>query len=150
MGRGLKYFAQYMPEGKVRKMSAPAFFPILSLLPMRCMLYVKDHFPAERYEDVFGELWVGLWERHEDLSKPEGLGKCLRTFFDEKEVAEILEGGTDPKYKKMLVDETAALVEKGAFGAPWFRVTRGDGVEEPFFGSDRSVMFRVGVVVGCC
>lgn len=38
----------------------------------------------------------------------------------------------------MLVDETAMLVEKGAYGAPWFLVKNKQGVEEPFFGSDRS------------
>lgn len=37
----------------------------------------------------------------------------------------------------MLTDETAMLVEKGAFGAPWWLVTNSEGVEEPFFGSDR-------------
>lgn len=31
------------------------------------------------------------------------------------------------------------LVEKGAFGAPWWLVTNKEGVEEPFFGSDRYV-----------
>lgn len=54
----------------------------------------------------------------------------------------VIKAGTDPKYKKMLTDETAMLVEKGAFGAPWWLVTNKEGVEEPFFGSDRYVFLR--------
>ncbi|KXT15783.1 hypothetical protein AC579_1521 [Pseudocercospora musae] len=111
--RATKYF-------KMPAVKPPPFFPIMSLLPMRCMLFTKDHYPYQQYEDCFGELWQMLWVEHQD---------------DDAE--KILKGGTDPKYKKMLTDETAMLVEKGAFGAPWHQVTNKHGVEEPFFGSDR-------------
>lgn len=72
-----------------------------------------------------------------DISKPDIMGKCLSRHFKDDEVKQILEGATSPKYKKMLTDETARLVEKGAFGAPWYLVRNKKGVEEPFFGSDR-------------
>lgn len=49
----------------------------------------------------------------------------------------VIQGGTDPKFKKLLTSETERLVAKGAFGAPWFQVTNKEGIEEPFFGSDR-------------
>jgi hypothetical protein len=63
--------------------------------------------------------------------------QCLQRHFSDSEADEILKGGTSPKYKKLLTDETARLVEKGAFGAPWYLVTNKAGIEEPFFGSDR-------------
>ena len=101
------------------------------------MLYIKDSFTTDRYEAQFGELWVAYWQGHMDISKPEVMGKCLSRHFNEDEVGQIIEGGTNPKYKKLLTDETAQLVGKGAFGAPWCLVRNRDGKEEPFFGSDR-------------
>ena len=101
------------------------------------MLYIKDNFPNERYENQFGELWMAYWRDHMDISKPELLKECLMRHCTEDEARQILDAGTSPRYKKMLTDETARLVEKGAFGAPWFFVRNKEGKEEPFFGSDR-------------
>jgi glutathione S-transferase kappa 1 len=101
------------------------------------MLFAKDNFPYEQYEDAFMELWVFLWQEHRDISKPEVMAECLGRHFEAADVRRIMEGGIDPVYKRMLTDETARLVGKGAFGAPWWCVTNKDGVEEPFFGSDR-------------
>lgn len=103
------------------------------------MLYIKDTFPKEQYEKQFGQLWQSYWREHLDISKPENMKKCLSANFSDSEADEILKGGTSAKYKKMLTDETARLVEKGAFGAPWYFVTNKDGKDEPFFGSDRYV-----------
>jgi glutathione S-transferase kappa 1 len=101
-------------------LKAPPFFPIMSLLPMRCMLYIKDHFDNERFEQQFVDLWQSYWRDAVDISKPDLFAKhCLSRNFNEQEAKEIIEGGTSPKYKKMLTDHTAAIVEKGAFGAPW-------------------------------
>jgi hypothetical protein len=66
--------------------------------------------------------------------------QCLQRHFSDNDVDDILKGGTSPTYKKLLTDETARLVEKGAFGAPWYLVTNKEGKEEPFFGSDRCVI----------
>ena len=116
---------------------------------MRCMLYIKDNFDNDRYEDQFEELWQAYWRDHIDISKPEVMGQCLSRHFGENEVQSILEGGKSTKYKKLLTDETTRLVEKGAFGAPWFFVRNGSGKEEPFFGSDRygrAVFSPIGVL----
>jgi len=101
------------------------------------MLFIKDTFDVERYEAQFGHLWTCYWGEHMDISKPETMSQCLRRHFNEEETKQILEGGTSPKCKKMLTDETAELVKKGAFGAPWCIVTNQEGKTEPFFGSDR-------------
>lgn len=76
-------------------------------------------------------------EPNQDVSKPEVLSEVLGKYFGREEVEVIMKGATEAKYKKLLVDETAMLVEKGAFGAPWFLVTNREGKEESFFGSDR-------------
>ena len=106
------------------------------------MLYIKDTYDTERYELQFGELWQSYWREHIDISKPENMGRCLLHHFSDNEADDILKGGTSPKYKKLLTDETARLVEKGAFGAPWYLVTNKEGKEEPFFGSDRYVFME--------
>ena len=101
------------------------------------MLYIKDNFPTDRYEDQFEELWLSYWRDSMDISKPEIMKECLVRHFSNDETTQIIEGGTSPRYKKMLTEETAKLVERGAFGAPWFFVTNKGGKQEPFFGSDR-------------
>ena len=111
--------------------------------PMRCMLHIKDHFSNARFEDQFGELWIAYWQDKMDISKPEIMGECLGRHFNAEEVREIIKGGTDPKYKKLLTDETARLVSKGAFGAPWHIVRNKAGQEEPFFGSDRYALVSI-------
>lgn len=77
--RGQKYFGS-------GKMTAPPFFPILSILPMRCMLYAKDHYPYQQYEDAFGELWKFLFVEHKDISKPEIMAECLSRHFAKEDV----------------------------------------------------------------
>lgn len=41
----------------------------------------------------------------------------------------------------MLVAETEKVLGLGAFGSPWFWVRNAKGEQEPFFGSDRLVLF---------
>jgi len=118
-------------------LQSPSFFPILSLLPQRCMLYVKDAYPAEKFEAAFAELWIIMWQEGVDISKPDNMAKALSRHFPEGEVKTILGKASDPYYKQKLLDDTKKVVEMGAFGAPWMMVTNGDGVTEPFFGSDR-------------
>lgn len=106
---------------------------------MRSMLYVRKHFPTAQYEAAFLSLWTCYWGEHMDLSKSEVLRECLRRTFSDGEAGRILEKAGSKEYKEMLTKETGRLVEKGAFGAPWFLVTDGEGKEENFFGSDRYV-----------
>lgn len=104
---------------------------------MRSMLVVKDRFPKEQYERAFESLWEFYWQEHRDVSKVEVMRECLGQFFNSDEVADVLQKATEPKYKKMLVDQTALVVKKGAYGCPWFIVKNKEGKEECFFGSDR-------------
>ncbi|GIZ46034.1 hypothetical protein CKM354_000917600 [Cercospora kikuchii] len=136
---------QYFKVPEPDKFSAPPFFPIMSLLPMRALLFVREELldvegnveDREKFEKAFGELWNMLWREHEDISKPEVLVKCLGRHLKKEEAERAVKAAREEKWKKMLVDETGRLVEKGAYGAPWFIVKNAKGVEEPFFGSDR-------------
>ncbi|KAF2208166.1 hypothetical protein CERZMDRAFT_49830 [Cercospora zeae-maydis SCOH1-5] len=140
-GRAKKYFKVPEPE----RMSPPSFFPIMSLLPMRAMLFIREELcdvegnvdDREKYERAFGELWDMLWREHLDISKPEVLQMCLGRHLGKEAAERAVKAAKEEKWKKMLTEETGKLVAKGAFGAPWFTVRNAEGVEEPFFGSDR-------------
>ncbi|KAF2086177.1 DSBA family oxidoreductase [Saccharata proteae CBS 121410] len=117
--------------------SPPPYFPIVSLLPQRCMTYIKANFPREQYESTFYTLWIALFEEHLDISKPTILTDVLSRELDKEEVSSIMQSANNPEWKQKLLDKTKEALEKGAFGCPWFWVRNGKGEEEPFFGSDR-------------
>lgn len=101
------------------------------------MLYIQRHFPTAQYEIAFLSLWTCYWGEHMDLSKPDIMKACLERTFTAEEAERILDGASTEEFKKGLTEQTAMLVGKGAFGAPWYLVTDGEGREEGFFGSDR-------------
>ena len=101
------------------------------------MVYVKEHYHQEQYEEAFSTLWKYLSEHHVDISKPENMSKALREHFLDEAVREILEAASTAPCKQALTDNTRKAIELGAFGAPFFWVCNKKGEEEPFFGSDR-------------
>ncbi|KIM80311.1 hypothetical protein PILCRDRAFT_822436 [Piloderma croceum F 1598] len=117
----------------------PEFFPILSILPQRAMLYIKAHYPAPQFEAAFFSYFPALWvPPQSDLSKPTNLHTLLVQNFTSTQADEIIAGAGTPEFKQKLTDITKMVVEKqGAFGCPWFWVTNSEGKSEPFFGSDR-------------
>ncbi|KAF1814994.1 thioredoxin-like protein [Eremomyces bilateralis CBS 781.70] len=119
------------------KLITPEFFPILSLLPQRCMVYVKDKYSQDKFEDAFNELWVSMWQQSKDLSKPDVMAESLSRHFSEEDVRKIMAAANTPEYKQKLNDNTKEALDCGAFGCPWSMVTNDKGVTEPFFGSDR-------------
>jgi hypothetical protein len=56
-------------------------------------------------------------------------------------VAEILKAASEKEWKDKLLANTQRALDLGAFGAPWFWVRNWEGKEEPFFGSDRYVIY---------
>lgn len=80
-----------------------------------------------------------MWNGQLDISKPEHLTTALsKVFSSEKEVQDIVAAAGSPPIKALLETVTGhAVKELGAFGCPWFWVTNGEGIGEPFFGSDR-------------
>ena len=56
-------------------------------------------------------------------------------------MAEILKAASEMEWKDKLLANTQKALDLGAFGAPWFWVRNGEGKEEPFFGSDRYVLY---------
>jgi len=66
----------------------------------------------------------------------------LLEHFTLAQADEIIAGAGTPEYKQKLIDVTKMVVEEqGAFGCPWYWVTNKEGKGEPFFGSDRYVLY---------
>ncbi|KAI8658078.1 Glutathione S-transferase kappa [Fusarium keratoplasticum] len=127
--RALKYFGL--------KFTIPDFFPILSLVPQRCLTYVKIAIP-DKLEPLFEACFESMWVDHKDLSKAEHMLNALQRVFDSREAEEILRKAQSPEIKQNLNDATShAAGSLGAFGCPWFWVHDGNGNAGPFFGSDR-------------
>ena len=102
-------------------------FPVNSLLAMRglCACAPGDEF--DRYMDA---VLAGFWERGLLMSDPEVLSSVLvEAGLDAERLIALAQ--TDA-VKAKLADNTAAAVERGAFGCPTFFV--GD---EMFFGKER-------------
>ncbi|KAJ9662081.1 hypothetical protein H2198_001623 [Neophaeococcomyces mojaviensis] len=124
------------------KLSAPPFFPMVSLLPQRCMCVLKAQYPEEVFETVFERLWIWVFNKHVDLAKPENMKAVLLDGpeLDEKQVDEIIRLAGTKEVKAVLNENTRRCIkEYGAFGAPWLWVVNGQGKGEPVFGSDRWV-----------
>lgn len=82
------------------------------------MTFMKDNYPAEKYEIVFGELWKAMWEDHWDLSKPEKMAECLARHLSNADVKKITEGANTPESKKKLNDTTQIALDTGGMFSP--------------------------------
>ncbi|KAI4150021.1 MAG: hypothetical protein LQ340_004308 [Diploschistes diacapsis] len=133
--RAAKYFG-------IQGGSFPSFFPFLSLLPQRVLNHIKTSYPSEVFEEVAESFWIATFKHHIDISKPENIVIMLANkFVNEGEVQGIMEAAQTKEVKAQLSEMTERALKLGAFGAPFFSVTKFEegGAEkvEPFFGSDR-------------
>ncbi len=102
-------------------------FPVSSLLAMRGLCACEPGEEFDRYTDA---VLAGFWERSLPMADP----AVLAGVIDEAglEAERLLTLAQTDAIKARLADNTAAAVERGAFGAPTFWV--GD---EMFFGKER-------------
>jgi len=96
--------------------------------------YVKDHYPAEKFEETFLGLVSGYWSKSINISTPEGILKALDGVFPAEDLKEIMRKALTSENKKRVVDTTMSV---GAFGAPWITAINMDGERRDWFGNDR-------------
>ena len=102
-------------------------FPVNSLLAMRGLCACE---PGDEFDRYLDAVLAGFWERGLLMSDPEVMSSVLtEAGLDAERLIALAQ--TDV-VKAKLADNTAAAVERGAFGAPTFFV--GD---EMFFGKER-------------
>ena len=83
------------------------------------MTYIKDHYPQDKYEAAFEQLWVRMWGEHWNLEKPEKMAETLAPLFSESDVHSILKAANTPEVKQKLNAVTKFTLDSGAFGCPW-------------------------------
>jgi glutathione S-transferase kappa 1 len=106
--------------------------------------WVKDHYPAEKFEQTFPAFSVAYWNKGINISKPEGVVKALEGIFPEQEIREIMKKAVSPENKQRVIDLTMSA---GAFGAPWIQAYNSRGERRDWFGNDRwdQVMYHLEV-----
>lgn len=143
-GKYLKYdLARAAQYYQTERLTPPPFFPMNSLLPQRCATFIKQKYDQVRFENVYRNFWIWVFVKHIDLAKPENMRALLtEQGFNEIEMREILDAAATIEVKSELNAQTKKCIEEyGAYGAPWFWLTRraesGEETSEPCFGSDR-------------
>ncbi|QPH00555.1 hypothetical protein C2857_004281 [Epichloe festucae Fl1] len=114
---------------------------------LRALLFIKASFPKDKFLSALHFLFYKFWTPPNADVVDEGSLRALLAeatdapgggarLFTKPEVDSIMDGRA--KMKKKLAEDTARVVESGAFGCPWFLVADSKGAEvQPFFGSDR-------------
>jgi 2-hydroxychromene-2-carboxylate isomerase len=136
----------------------PSRFPVSTLLPMRLLTLIKEEDTAKGrigaqglLEAVSQALWEAYWEQDRDISSQDVLLDILSKVSDPSDptssssrpidwAAWLKRADTDGGIKAKLTQETQKIVELGAFGAPFFHVSKEDASDvegQIFFGSDR-------------
>ncbi|KAI8908715.1 DSBA-like thioredoxin domain-containing protein [Powellomyces hirtus] len=115
-------------------MNLPKVFPANTLKAQRMLFGVKTHADAKTLEETTANLYKAYWEQGQDMNSLEVLAAALPAGCDKER---LLNSMNDDAVKKGLVTQCEEAVKKGMFGTPTMFVTRGDGQEQMFFGSDR-------------
>lgn len=103
------------------------YFPVNSLLAMRALTACA---PGKEFDAYIDAVLAGFWERGLLMSDPAVLASILTEVGLDAD--RLLASAQTDAVKAKLTDNTAAAVERGAFGVPTFFV--GD---EMFFGKER-------------
>ena len=122
----------------------PSDFPNMALTttPLRALLFVKEHHTTDTFEALIDELYRRFYTPpHQNVSSPDVFETVLREsgMFSAAQVGEIMTAARSDEMRDLLREQTAMVVDRlGAFGLPWWWVTRKDDNEsQPFWGSDR-------------
>jgi len=124
----------------MERIEVPDFFPPLTILPQRALCYIKSASPPSIFEKTWVALFDAMWlPPQQNITLPGLLKETLTKtgLFSAEEVEQIMGKAQEKEWKDALTANTQKVLEQGAFGAPWMWVRNGEGVEEPFFGSDR-------------
>ena len=107
----------------------PPVMPILTLAAARAYYWCRDSDPALAHR-LARALYNAHFGEGKDIAQPEQVAEIAATLDIDPDA--LIPAIQTPEIKQRLKDETAAALEAGVFGSPFFLV---DG--EPFWGADR-------------
>lgn len=113
----------------------PDVFPSNSLLAQRLLLAVQVAHGEPVMRDLALRVYALYWAHNRDVADPDTLRDALVALELDADAA--LAAAVTPDNKKALIDTTAELVERGAFGLPVCFVG-----EQMFFGNDRLTLLE--------
>ena len=122
-------FQRFIDAHQLTRFKFNPHFPVHTVLVMRGACALE----ADRPDRLMAYVEAGLkalWEEEKNLSDPE----VVHTVFNDAgfDAEALFARAVEPEIKQRLIDNTAAAVERGAFGIPTFYVG-----EEMFFGKER-------------
>ena len=118
---------RFVAKHRLAKYRLNPHFPVNSLMLMRGFIAARDAGAGDAYLEMG---LAGMWEDGLKLDDPAVLAKAIDgTGMDS---ASLLAAAQSDAVKQKLAANTAAAVERGAFGIPTFFVG-----QEMFFGKDR-------------
>ncbi|TDI60400.1 MAG: 2-hydroxychromene-2-carboxylate isomerase [Alphaproteobacteria bacterium] len=118
---------RFVAKHSLTKFTMNPNFPVNTLIMMRAAIAAQED---GRLEDYIEAGLPAMWEDGKKMDDPEVFVAVMtKAGFDG---ASLLERTQDPAIKARLVENTAAAVDRGAFGIPTFYI--GD---EMFFSKDR-------------
>ncbi|KAL5477940.1 hypothetical protein EMCRGX_G024803 [Ephydatia muelleri] len=133
----------------LRRLSSYYSVPLNVISNMEETLFVKGSLSAQRLltaikmksphhlESVSRQLWLRIWSRDEDITRPESLQlACLAAGLTQQATDDLIGRIESQEVKEELKRTTQEALDLGAFGAP-FIVAHIGGKKEEFFGSDR-------------
>ena len=123
-------FQRFLDRHGMHRFRMHPELPFNSVLPQRALVACAPDSRAA----MLDALLPAIWEENIDATDPGAVGTALAAGGFDAEA--LLEATKDPAVKQQLADNTAAAVERGAFGVPTFYVHTDRG-EEMFFGKER-------------
>jgi 2-hydroxychromene-2-carboxylate isomerase len=118
---------RFIRRHNVTKFRSNPFFPVNTLMLMRCAVASQLEGMFERY---FRAAYHHMWEEPKKMDDPE----VFRTAFVSSgvDIDQLAKRAQQDDVKKRLIDLTTDAVRRGAFGSPTFFVGN-----EMFFGKDQ-------------
>lgn len=115
----------------------PSNFPASTLVAQRILVALQQSRP-DKVIEFSRQCWKNYWTEDRDISTEDVLAQILDSLHLSPQT--YFAAAKDPKVKEALKQVTEEAVQRGAFGAPTFFVTKANDPEKAqqmYFGSDR-------------
>jgi len=122
-------FQRFIEAHQLTKFKFNPHFPVNTVLLMRGACALEADQPDKLMDYIEAGL-KALWEDEKNLADPDVVHQVFNEAGFDAET--LFARAVEPEIKQRLIDNTAAAVERGAFGIPTFYIG-----EEMFFGKER-------------